>query len=488
MSSDSPSVSLPNRRQQAVRRRALLALADGGVLIGGWMAIAGWQIPHLPTGLLIGFGMVPALALIRGWQDVGGSLASPSWTARCLPAVSMCGLVMVYLAMALVISGLDPFHPVPTRFFLWQPLLAWFALALSWVVLSRLPGSAGGPFRRRVVLVGHPDSCRRVHEHLHGATAMAADPIEVIDEMIWSPGPVPPTLIDCLVERLLPDDVDEVLLCTELSDHQAVELLLRKMQGTSVAVRLVPDLADLPLFCLRSGEVAGMPALHLSASPLSDGSLVVKWIEDKFLSVLILLFIWPVLLAVAVAVRLSGPGPVIFVQERHGLGGRVIRVYKFRTMHAGMLPAPGDSSTGGTTRLGRIAIKERLSTDFVQASAGDPRITRLGRFMRNTSIDELPQFINVLQGRMSIVGPRPHPLKLNHRFTPEIADLMRRHYVKPGITGLAQISGSRGETRDVDAMRTRVEFDLAYIRKWSLGLDLRIIGMTVFKGFINHQP
>jgi putative colanic acid biosynthesis UDP-glucose lipid carrier transferase len=126
--------------------------------------------------------------------------------------------------------------------------------------------------------------------------------------------------------------------------------------------------------------------------------------------------------------------------------------------------------------------------DFVQATVGDPRVTPLGRILRRTSLDELPQFFNVLRGDMSIVGPRPHALKHNRQFTASIGELMRRHYVKPGITGLAQINGARGETRTVDDMRRRVNLDLEYIRTWSLWLDLKIIVLTVFRGFINNQP
>jgi putative colanic acid biosynthesis UDP-glucose lipid carrier transferase len=125
---------------------------------------------------------------------------------------------------------------------------------------------------------------------------------------------------------------------------------------------------------------------------------------------------------------------------------------------------------------------------FRQASAGDARITRLGRFLRNTSLDELPQFINVLLGDMSVVGPRPHPIALNRRFSSDIGELMRRHYVKPGITGLAQISGSRGETRTLEDMRRRIAYDLEYLRSWSLWLDIRIIARTLFAGWVNRQP
>ncbi|MBA3685926.1 MAG: sugar transferase, partial [Planctomycetes bacterium] len=148
----------------------------------------------------------------------------------------------------------------------------------------------------------------------------------------------------------------------------------------------------------------------------------------------------------------------------------------------GSTASPVIGSTGGPV------VGDSRPEDLVQATANDPRITPLGNFLRRTSLDELPQFLNVLKGDMSIVGPRPHPLKLNNSFAQGVRDLMRRHYVKPGITGLAQISGSRGETRTEDDMRRRVDLDLRYIREWSLWLDLKIVFLTVFKGFINRQP
>nr|MBA3709846.1 sugar transferase [Planctomycetota bacterium] len=242
-------------------------------------------------------------------------------------------------------------------------------------------------------------------------------------------------------------------------------------------------------------------------------------------------------------VKLTSPGPVFFIQERHGLNGKRIKVFKFRTMFHGT-PVAVQGSDGGPALEPKLSEQvaqsakrsasrrhkslrleaavamgierftneiERLGTrgavlrpsaalvaqrtfsdlspsDFVQAHAGDPRITPLGRVLRRTSLDELPQFFNVLMGDMSIVGPRPHAIKHNQQFANSVVELMRRHYVKPGITGLAQINGSRGETRSIDDMRRRITYDLEYIRNWSLWLDLKIILLTVFKGFINRQP
>lgn len=181
--------------------------------------------------------------------------------------------------------------------------------------------------------------------------------------------------------------------------------------------------------------------------------------EDLVLGALIVLAIVPLCVLVAVLVKRSSPGPVLFAQERHGIGGRTIRVYKFRTMYVEQ-PQP-----------------ERVQ----QASRDDPRVTPIGRFLRSTSLDELPQFFNVLRGDMSIVGPRPHALEHNAYYEPRVEAYMWRHRVKPGITGWAQVSGYRGETDTLDKMETRVRHDLWYIDHWNLGLDLKIILLTVVR-------
>ncbi|TXD96658.1 exopolysaccharide biosynthesis polyprenyl glycosylphosphotransferase [Mitsuaria sp. TWR114] len=191
-------------------------------------------------------------------------------------------------------------------------------------------------------------------------------------------------------------------------------------------------------------------------TPFTGVNEVVKRISDIILAALILVLISPILLILAIGVKMSSPGPVIFKQRRNGLDGEEIIVYKFRSMRA--------MDNGAVVK---------------QATKGDPRITPFGAFIRKTSLDELPQFINVLQGRMSIVGPRPHAVAHNEEYRQLIKAYMVRHKVKPGITGWAQVNGLRGETDTVDKMKARVEYDLEYLRNWSLGLDLQIIVRTV---------
>jgi len=223
-----------------------------------------------------------------------------------------------------------------------------------------------------------------------------------------------------------------------------------------VSIYLVPDVFGVNVIQGRMRNMDGVPVVSLLESPFVGLNGLVKRLSDIVLASLILVLIAPVLLAVAVGVKLGSPGPVIFRQRRNGLDGDEIVVYKFRSMR----------------------VMEN-GAKVTQATKGDPRVTPFGAFIRRTSLDELPQFINVLQGRMSIVGPRPHAVAHNEQYRPIIRSYMVRHKVKPGITGWAQVNGCRGETDVVEKMAARVHYDLEYLRSWSLGLDLRIIARTV---------
>jgi putative colanic acid biosynthesis UDP-glucose lipid carrier transferase len=202
--------------------------------------------------------------------------------------------------------------------------------------------------------------------------------------------------------------------------------------------------------------MGGIPVVGLMVEPFTGINGFVKRMSDVAMAAAILAVVSPVMLLLAVGVKLSSPGPVIFRQRRTGLDGEIIDVYKFRSMRA--------QDNGAVV---------------VQATRGDARITPFGAFIRRTSLDELPQLVNVLQGRMSIVGPRPHAVAHNEQYRKQVKAYMARHKVKPGITGWAQVNGLRGETDTVDKMAARVEYDLEYLRNWSVGLDLLIIARTV---------
>jgi putative colanic acid biosynthesis UDP-glucose lipid carrier transferase len=218
----------------------------------------------------------------------------------------------------------------------------------------------------------------------------------------------------------------------------------------------VPDVFGISIIQGRLQDLNGVPVVGICETPFTGTNDLVKRVSDIVLGSVILLLITPVLIAIAIGVKLSSPGPVIFRQRRNGLDGSEIVVYKFRSMRT--------QDDGAVVR---------------QATKDDPRITPFGAFIRRTSLDELPQFINVLQGRMSIVGPRPHAVAHNEQYRQMIKAYMVRHKVKPGITGWAQVNGHRGETETVEKMRSRVEYDLEYLRNWSLGLDLKIIVATI---------
>jgi putative colanic acid biosynthesis UDP-glucose lipid carrier transferase len=203
-------------------------------------------------------------------------------------------------------------------------------------------------------------------------------------------------------------------------------------------------------------SVAGQPVISVCETPFRDGNGLIKRFSDVLFSLAILTLISPVLLGIAVAIKMTSPGPIIFKQRRYGLDGEEILVYKFRSM----------------------TVTEDGS-NIVQAQKNDRRITPLGAVLRRTSLDELPQFINVLQGHMSIVGPRPHAVAHNELYRKLIKGYMVRHKVKPGITGWAQVNGFRGETDTLDKMQGRINFDLDYLRNWSLQLDIHIIFKTI---------
>jgi putative colanic acid biosynthesis UDP-glucose lipid carrier transferase len=236
--------------------------------------------------------------------------------------------------------------------------------------------------------------------------------------------------------------------------------LLDDLRDTTASIYYVPDIFVFDLIQARSGEVHGIPVVAMCETPFYGYRGVTKRLTDIGLSVVILLLFLPLLLLIAIMVKISSPGPVIFKQRRYGLDGREIAVYKFRTMNV--------AEDGEQIR---------------QASKADSRITRIGGILRRTSMDELPQLINVLQGRMSLVGPRPHAVAHNEEYRKLIKGYMVRHKVLPGITGLAQVNGCRGETSQLEEMEARVNYDLDYLRHWTPMLDIKIILLTAIKVF-----
>jgi putative colanic acid biosynthesis UDP-glucose lipid carrier transferase len=250
--------------------------------------------------------------------------------------------------------------------------------------------------------------------------------------------------------------IHSVYIALPIANAPRIKGLLADLRDTTASVYFVPDVFAFDLIQARIVDLNGLPALAISDTPLHGSSALSKRVADVALSSAALLVLWPLMVAIAVAVKLGSPGPVLFTQRRYGLDGEQIVVYKFRTMTV--------LEDGAQVR---------------QATRDDARVTRVGRILRRTSLDELPQLLNVLQGKMSLVGPRPHAIVHNELYRKVISGYMIRHKVRPGITGWAQVHGLRGETDTLEKMEKRVHYDLAYLQNWSLALDLRIMVRTV---------
>ena len=267
-----------------------------------------------------------------------------------------------------------------------------------------------------------------------------------------------------LISEVKAGYINDVYMTLTLNNKVDIENLLVDLADTTASVYIIPDLFVTNVMKSNLSEFAGLSIINVYSAPLDGINGIIKRTLDIILASLILLLIWPIMLAIAIAIKLTSKGPILFKQRRYGLDGQVINVWKFRSM----------------------TVCED-GPHVPQAQKNDVRITRLGKFLRKTSLDELPQFINVLQGVLSVVGPRPHANAHNEEYRKQITGYMLRHKVKPGITGLAQINGWRGETDNLVKMEKRIEYDIKYIQTWSVGLDLKIVFLTLFHGFIDKN-
>lgn len=325
---------------------------------------------------------------------------------------------------------------------------------------------AEGRLARYLAIVGGGEHGERLVAALRRAGDEGINVIGVFDDRGDRVGPQiagVPLLgtVDDLVTYARYNRVDQIVVALPWSAETRVLQILRKLRSLPVDIRLAPDLVGFRLLHASYSHLGGVPLLDVFHKPLTDWKLIVKEIEDRVLAALLLLFLAPLFLVVAVAIKLDSKGPVFFRQKRYGFNNHLIGVYKFRSMYH---------------ELSDPAAERLVTRD-------DPRVTRVGAFLRKTSIDELPQLINVLLGEMSIVGPRPHALsaKAADRLYEEVvAEYAARHRVKPGITGWAQVMGWRGETDTVEKIQKRVEHDLYYIENWSLAFDIKILVLTLF--------
>ena len=440
-----------------------------GCLAAYWLRHGTFDLPGqyreaLLVAVVLGLLSFRSFGLYQSWRGI-------SLTAELQRVTWAWGAIFIVLAVIAFLLKLG--HEYSRQW-------AVFWLGSTWVLLVGLRATArialrwvrsGGANYRRVVIVG--------------ATSLSAYAIRQINDMPWTGLKVVGVFDEASnvphvgvfegvpvwgglneVARYVDSaNIDQVWLCLPLRAEDDMKRVLGDLRNSTADIRFVPDIFGFNLLNHSMTEVAGIPVINLSASPMEGWNRVVKELEDRFLALLILIAISPIMLAIAIGVKLSSRGPCLFKQLRHGWDGRPIEVWKFRTM--------------------KLHSEKRGSV--TQATRIDNRVTKFGAFLRRTSLDELPQFVNVLQGRMSIVGPRPHAIEHNEQYKDLIDKYMLRHKVKPGITGWAQVNGYRGETDTVEKMEKRVEYDLYYIENWSLWFDLKIIFLTFFKGFVHKN-
>lgn len=330
------------------------------------------------------------------------------------------------------------------------------ALRLAAPQLLKLQGPPG-----RAVIVGMNDQGASLARHIAGSAYSGIELMGFFDDRSETRrgGQGADKLIgkiEQLPAYVKQHKIQFIYLSLPMAARPRILQVLDGLKDTTASIYFVPDMFITDLIQGRSDSVCGVTVISVCDTPFRGPSGALKRGSDIVLSLLILLLIFPIMLLIALLVKLDSPGPVIFKQRRYGLDGEQILVYKFRSMAV--------TEDGGAIR---------------QAQKNDMRVTRLGAFLRRTSLDELPQFINVLQGRMSIVGPRPHAVAHNEMYRTLIKGYMVRHKVRPGITGWAQVNGQRGETDTLDKMQARIDCDLDYLRNWSLQLDLFIILKTV---------
>ncbi len=352
---------------------------------------------------------------------------------------------------------------------------SWFSLAAALLALGRGALRLGlrwlrarGYNERMVCLVGDGETARSLRD-LMGAGARLG-----FRMVAWYGVHEPPPrdmaprsgLLGELASFVAASPVDEVWVAMPLRDEDGLRAAFDALRHSTANVRYVPDRFGYELLQHAATRIGSVTMLDLSVSPMEGLNRLLKRTEDLLLGTLFLLLASPLMALIALAIKLDSPGPVLFRQRRIGWSGKEFVIYKFRTMREHPVPVAGQ---------------------LPQATREDPRITRLGRWLRRSSLDELPQLINVLQGRMSLVGPRPHAVEHHHLYIDRIPSYAARHMVKPGITGYAQVEGFRGETETAEKMARRVEYDMLYIQQWSIALDLKLILLTLLKGLVHRN-
>ena len=389
----------------------------------------------------------------------------PKGTSLRALAADVASSWLVVVALLLLIGWatrtLGSFDPrVILAWVLAAPVALFTARALMPVVLPRLLAAEG--VQRVAVIAGGGELGRKLAERIRGTPFLGIRLAGFFDDR--SPeriGSVAPGenlgALNQIAAYVKTHRVDLMYITLPMVSQPRILKLLDELHDTTASIYFVPDIFLFDLIQARMDTIGGIPVLAACETPFYGINGLIKRASDIVLASVILALVLPVMLVIAIGVKLSSHGPVLFRQRRYGLDGKEIVVYKFRTMTV--------LEDGNVIR---------------QATRNDRRVTRFGAFLRQFSLDELPQFFNVLQGRMSVVGPRPHAVAHNEMYRRLIKGYMIRHKVRPGITGLAQVNGLRGQTATLDKMQSRIEHDLDYLRNWSLQLDLQIVVKTVF--------
>ncbi|QQX88914.1 undecaprenyl-phosphate glucose phosphotransferase [Cupriavidus necator] len=410
-------------------------------------------------GCAIAFIVFPGFDLYSSWR--GRSLFSLA--TRLLSAWSLVWLISILLTYLL--------HQADSLSRLW--MVYWYAFSLagllglrvaSRVVLNLL--RVTGANSKRVLIVGYG---RTGQEMYRRATAGHATGFKISGIYAPEGEPTPEGRRRITDSAQIPEfardqGIDEIWLTLPMSEFRLMQEINFSLRNDFIDIKWMPSVLDFDLLNHNVGNFLGMPAVEMNRPPALGVRGTIKAIFDRTFAALVLIALSPLFLIIGLLIKRDSLGPVFFKQERLGMDGRVIHVYKFRSMKV--------HAEHGTV---------------TQATKGDSRITPIGAFLRRTSLDELPQFINVLRGEMSVVGPRPHAMAHNNMYKEQLDFYMLRHRVKPGITGWAQINGYRGETDTLDKMAKRVEHDIFYIRNWSFWMDVRIIFWTAFKGWTGRN-
>ncbi|WP_244744626.1 undecaprenyl-phosphate glucose phosphotransferase [Paraburkholderia terricola] len=429
-----------------------------------YLAQSGFYWALVMFSAAFALAIFPAFGVYESWRG-RSKLALAGQVSLAWLMVQACALVLMY-----------SLHRIDFVSRLWFSY--WTAvtggLLISWrlithAVLAR--ARQHGMNLHQVAIVGSGSQCDAIIRRIESAPTTGFRAAAVYNTR---PDTAPVTssrvpvfgTVDALADYIRSNDVHELWLMLSLTEEPLICSLVGEFRDDLVNIRFMPDVRSLALF-EGSGviDLLGVPAINLVASPLSASSMLKKDIFDRLFAAAVLICLAPILLAIAIAVKLSSRGPVFFRQKRKGADGRVFTIYKFRSMRV-------HTEQKGTLK---------------QATRDDPRVTKVGAFLRRTSLDELPQFFNVLRGDMSVVGPRPHALEHDDLYQKVVAGYINRYRIKPGITGWAQINGFRGETDRIEKMERRVEHDLYYLGHWSFALDMRIIGATIIAGLVHRN-